>query len=268
MTVQTAHIERASGTARQRCQAWAAHGFTALGIVAAMLALRDVLTDHPESAILWLLLTLVIDGVDGPVARAVMVEQRAPRIDGYTLDLIIDYVTCVIVPACFMYQFEVVPHNNLGIAVLCVLVFTSAIWFARRDMETPEFWFRGFPAAWNMAAPVMFVLEARMSTGVVVTLVLSVFSLTNMPYPHILRAKFLRPYTVVAAVLLMSGMVLGTLTYPDHSALTRALLILGCAYFAALSVLKWTIDIRTNRADSGKNGLIDNPPGYPDLHRS
>ena len=81
---------------------------------------------------MWLLLTLLIDGVDGPIARALMVSERVPRIDGFTLDLIIDYVACVIVPACFMYEFKVVPQNNFGIAVLCVLVFTSAIWFARR----------------------------------------------------------------------------------------------------------------------------------------
>ena len=51
-------------TPGERGRAWAVHGFTALGIVASMLALRDVLTGHPDYAILWLLLTLLIDGVD------------------------------------------------------------------------------------------------------------------------------------------------------------------------------------------------------------
>ena len=54
------------------------HGFTALGIVAAMLALRDVLTGHPDYAILWLLLTLLIDGVDGPIARALGCPSGCP----------------------------------------------------------------------------------------------------------------------------------------------------------------------------------------------
>ena len=73
--------------------------------------------------------------------RALEVQARVPRIDGFMLDLIIDYVTCVIVPACFMYEFKVVPQNNFGIAVLCVMVFTSAIWFARKDMMTDDNWF-------------------------------------------------------------------------------------------------------------------------------
>src|SRR5690348_2521969 len=109
--------------------AWAVHGFTALGIVAAMLALRDIPVDRPSYAIMWLLLTLLIDGVDGPIARALRVSELVPRIDGFTLDLIIDYVACVIVPATFMNEFKVVPQDNFGIAVLGVLVATSAIWF-------------------------------------------------------------------------------------------------------------------------------------------
>lgn len=225
-------------TPGERGTAWAVHGFTALGIVASMLALRDVLTGHPDYAILWLLLTLFIDGVDGPMARALRVSERVPRIDGYTLDLIIDYVACVIVPACFMYAFHVVQHDNFGIFVLCVLVFTSAIWFARRDMMTDDFFFRGFPAAWNMVAPVMFLLDARTSVGAVITVILSLASLTNMPFPHIMRARFWRVPTMLATVVLIGGMVYGTLVYPDHPYVVRPLLYVGSAYFVLLALVK------------------------------
>lgn len=225
-------------TPGERGQAWAVHGFTALGIVASMLALRDVLTGHPDYAILWLLLTLVIDGVDGPIARALRVSERVPRIDGYTLDLIIDYVACVIVPACFMYEFHVVPHNNFGVLVLCVLVFTSAIWFARRDMMTDDYFFRGFPAAWNMVAPVMFLLDARTSIGAIITLVLSVASLTNLPFPHIARARFWRIPTIIGTVVWVGGMVLGTILYPDHPYIVRPFLYVGSAYFLVLAAAK------------------------------
>jgi phosphatidylcholine synthase len=243
----TATPVTAPPTRGERTSAWAVHVFTALGIVAAMLALRDVLTDHPDYAILWLLLTLLIDGVDGPIARALEVQKRVPNIDGFTLDLIIDYVTCVIVPACFMYEFQVVPQNNFGIAVLCVLVATSAIWFARRDMMSADNWFRGFPAAWNLVAPVMFLMEARTAVGAIITLVLSALSLTNMPFPHIVRAQFLRPFTLVFTGVWVGGMILGTMTYPEHPWIARPLLYAGSAYFVALSVVRWTMDVRTER---------------------
>jgi phosphatidylcholine synthase len=232
----------------QRSSAWLVHGFTALGIVASMLALRDVLTGRPGYAILWLMLTLLIDGVDGPIARALMVSERVPRIDGFTLDLIIDYVACVIVPACFMYEFRVVPEDNFGIAVLCVLVFTSAIWFARRDMMSDDFWFRGFPAAWNLVAPVMFLMEARTVVGAIITLVLSALSLTNLPFPHIMRAKFLQPLTLVFTAILIAGIVIGTISYPDHPYIARPLLYAGSAYFVVLAVLKMVKDARDRTA--------------------
>lgn len=232
----------------QRGSAWAVHGFTALGIVAAMLALRDVLTGHPDYAILWLLLTLLIDGVDGPIARALMVSERVPRIDGFTLDLIIDYVACVIVPACFMYEFHVVPEDNFGIAVLCFLVFTSAIWFARKDMMGDDYWFRGFPAAWNLVAPVMFLMEARTVVGAVITLLLSALSLTNLPFPHIMRAKFMQPLTIVFTVIWIAGIIIGTISYPGHPYAARPLLYAGCVYFLVLAVVKMVKDSRDRRA--------------------
>jgi phosphatidylcholine synthase len=235
-------------TLAQRGRAWAVHVFTTLGIVAAMLALRDVLTDHASYAIVWLLITLLIDGIDGPIARALEVQKRVPRIDGFVLDLIIDYVTCVIVPATFMYEFEVVPQNNYGIAVLCVLVFTSAIWFARRDMMSDDNWFRGFPAAWNLIAPVMFLLHARTGVGMVTTLVLSVAALTSLPFPHIMRARWLRPLTLTVAILYLAAILVGTVVYPRHLHPVRIALYVGSAYFIALSVARMIHDARRRRA--------------------
>jgi phosphatidylcholine synthase len=239
-------------TPRQVRSAWLLHGFTTLGIVAAMLALRDVLVDRPNYAIVWLLLTLLIDGVDGPIARALEVEKRVPGLDGFLLDLIIDYVTCVVVPACFMYEFKVVPQNNFGIAVLCVMVFTSAIWFARKDMMTEDNWFRGFPAAWNIVGPLLFLLEAKTAVGAAITLVLSVLCLTNMPYPHIARARYLQPYTIVATVVWIGGISIGTLTYPHHYRWVAVMLWVGSAYFIALAGIRALHDRKVRHAELQK----------------
>jgi phosphatidylcholine synthase len=227
-----------------RTRAWAVHAFTTLGIVAAMLALRDVIDAQPDRAIVWLLLTLLIDGIDGPIARAIKVEQLVPRIDGFLLDLIIDFVTCAVVPAAFMYAFQVVPQNNWGVAVLCLMVFTSAIWFARKDMMTNEYWFRGFPAAWNVVGPVLFFVlppagdESRASTGAVITVILSLLQLTNMPYPHIARARYMRPYTIAGTVCWIGGLAIGAILYPDRYDFVRVMLYLGSGYFIFLAGLR------------------------------
>jgi phosphatidylcholine synthase len=235
-------------TPAQFGRAWLVHLFTTLGIVASMLALRDVLIGDAKRSIIWLLLTLLIDGVDGPIARALEVERRVPLIDGFLLDLIIDYVACVVVPACFMYEFHVVPNNNFGVFVLCVVVFTSAIWFARKDMETEDHWFRGFPAAWNIVGPVLYLLEAREGVGAAISLVLSVLTLTAMPYPHIARARFMRYWTWAATVVWMTGISIGAFTLPHHHHFVRVMLYVGAAYFVLLAGIRSVHDIRRRRA--------------------
>jgi phosphatidylcholine synthase len=184
------------------------------------------------------------------------VERRVPLIDGFLLDLIIDYVACVIVPACFMYEFHVVPNNNFGVFVLCVLVFTSAIWFARKDMMTADNWFRGFPAAWNIVAPVMYLMEAREGVGAAISLVLSALCLTSMPFPHIARARWLRYWTWAGATCWIGGVAVGTLTLPHHYHFVRWMLYVGSGYFVLLAGLRAWHDRRARSA-----GRRPEPPG-------
>ena len=232
----------------QRGQAWAVHVFTAFGIVVAMLALRDVFTGDAGGAILWLMATIIIDGIDGPIARLLVVKERVPRIDGYVLDLIIDYVTCVIVPAAFMYQFKVVPNNAFGLALLGAVGFTSALWFSRVDMMTDDNWFRGFPAAWNLAAPVLYLTNARTTVGAIVTVILCVASLTNVAFPHIVRASFLRLLTLPVALGWFATIAIGASQLPDRPTLLRPFLTAGWAYFVLLSIAQTMRQRRINQS--------------------
>jgi phosphatidylcholine synthase len=227
-----------STTRAQRAQGWAVHVFTAFGIVVAMLALRDVFTGDPGGAILWLMVTIIIDGVDGPIARVLSVKERCPGIDGYVLDLIIDYVTCVIVPAAFMYQFQVVPNNGLGLVLLGAVCFTSAIWFSRVDMMTDDNWFRGQPAAWNLIAPVLYLMHARPTVACIVVAVLCVGSLTNVAFPHIVRAKFMRVVTLPVALGWFAAISYGATQLPDRPDALRPFLSAGSLYFLALCAVQ------------------------------
>ena len=96
-------------TFRARAAAWAVHGFTATGAVLALLALLAVDRHDWTAAMLWLFAALVVDGVDGTLARAAHVKTVAPRIDGDALDLVIDYLGYVFVPALFMLEARLLP---------------------------------------------------------------------------------------------------------------------------------------------------------------
>ncbi|SHF66870.1 CDP-diacylglycerol-choline O-phosphatidyltransferase [Jatrophihabitans endophyticus] len=250
-----------SATRAERGQAWAVHIFTTVGVIFGALGLQAVLDGRPDLAIIYLMATLIIDGVDGPIARSLGVKERLPQIDGYVLDLIIDFVTCVIVPAAFMYQFEVVPRNAFGLAVLGLLVLTSAIWFSRTDMMTDDNFFRGFPAAWNMVGPLLWLVEARTWIGATITIVFSVLSLTNMPYPHIVRAQFLRPFTAVAATLWLGGLIVGAVIHPHHPVWLRVILLVGSLYYVLLAGIKASYDLRQRQQPQAapKDEALESP---------
>ena len=168
--------------------AWAVHLFSALGVVAALLAVVAVERQQPREALLWLFAALAIDGVDGTLARLARVGERLPRIDGEALDLVIDYLTYVFIPVLFIWRGEYLPE---ALALpLCAAVLISALYvFARRDMKAADGYFRGFPALWNVVAFYFFVLGPGPTVGAVVVAALILMTFAPLHVVHPFRAR-------------------------------------------------------------------------------
>ena len=145
-------------TAAQTLLAWLVHMFTASGAILALLALLAVEDGEWGLALMWLLVALVVDGVDGSLARWARVSERAARVDGDTLDLVIDYLTYVFVPTLFMWRAGLIPEA-LAPWLAAGILLSSLYLFARTDMKTEDGYFRGFPALWNLVAFYLFVLQ-------------------------------------------------------------------------------------------------------------
>ncbi len=75
------------------------HIFTALGAGVALLALLEAVREHWAAMFAWLGVALVIDAIDGPIARRLDVVRLQPNWSGDMLDLVVDFVTYVFVPA-------------------------------------------------------------------------------------------------------------------------------------------------------------------------
>lgn len=191
-----------------------------------MAALVSVVDNSPRVAIVWLLVAQVIDGIDGPIARRWLSDTAKPKYDGYILDLVIDYVTCVLVPAFFMYQFNVVPHNAIGMCAVAAVLGCSALWFSRTTIENDEHWFLGFPASWNMVIPTLFIVSPRTDINVLICVCLSILSLTDVQFPHVLKVKYFRRCTMTAMTLWSLLMILNSYMLPDvNEALKYSMLI-------------------------------------------
>ena len=114
--------------------AWAVEALTATGVIVGFVGLNSVIEGHARAAILWLVAALLLDGIDGPIARKLDVSKRIPSVNGNTLDLIIDYFTCTIVPVAFLCRFDILPSKTVG-PLGFVILFVSVLWMSRTDQN-------------------------------------------------------------------------------------------------------------------------------------
>lgn len=176
------------------------HIMTASGAVAGMLALEAVISGHLRAALIWLIVCQVLDGLDGPIARKLDVTIYASRIDGHILDLVVDYLTCVVVPVALLLSQGLLP-SHYATAIAAFIFLSSALWFARTDQETQDHWFNGFPAVWNLVIPTLLIIGADKNEVLVVTLALCALQLTNFKIPHLARAEKFRKLTLPLTAL-------------------------------------------------------------------
>ena len=160
------------------------HLFTATGAVFAMLAMLAAAEAKWSLMFLWLIVAFAVDGIDGPLARYYNVKQNAPRFDGVLLDLIIDYLTYVFIPAFALFKSGLLPGWTGWVAII-IITFASAVYFCDSKMKTKDNSFSGFPGCWNMVVIVLFALSPNF--WVILTLV-SLISLSMF-----LPLKFIHP---------------------------------------------------------------------------
>ncbi|MEL6644336.1 MAG: CDP-alcohol phosphatidyltransferase family protein [Pseudomonadota bacterium] len=160
------------------------HLLTASGAVFAMLAMLAAVDAKWSLMFLWLVVAFAVDGIDGPLARKYDVKSNAPQWDGELLDLIIDYLTYVFIPAYALFASGLLPGWTGWIAII-VIVFTSAMYFADTRMKTKDYSFSGFPGCWNMVVLVLFALAPNfwVSLGLVCVLAAAMFLPVKFVHP-------------------------------------------------------------------------------------
>jgi len=239
MTDGRREAERPAAAGGGVAAAWLVHLFTVTGVVIAYLALAAVMRGEFREALMWLILGLVIDGVDGSLARWARVKERAPRIDGDTLDLIIDYLTYVFVPAVLIVRAELVPE---GLAPwLAGLILVSALYdFTRRDLKTADNYFRGFPALWNLVAFYLFIGRPDAEVGAIAVLALAALTFAPVHFVHPFRVRDYGRW--LPALALLWAAATAALLWPRwDEGVERALLavsLIAAAVLFALGLLR------------------------------
>lgn len=221
-------------TATSFALAWAVHLFTATGAALALLAIDAVFRNAFREALLWLMAALVVDGIDGTLARRAKVKERIPRIDGDALDLVIDYLTFVVIPALIIWRADTLPAAA-ALPLTAAILMSSLYVFARRDMKTDDGFFRGFPALWNVVA--LYFVVAAPAPAIAALIVAALVGLTfaRVHVVHPFRARRYRAWlpattllwTASSAALLMPGLAPNLELALLATSLATAALIVG-----------------------------------------
>jgi phosphatidylcholine synthase len=190
-----------------RAAALSVHVFTALGAGIALIALLEAVREHWAAMFGWLGAALVIDALDGPIARRLDVARVQPDWSGEVLDLVVDFVTYVFVPAYAITASGLllpVTAPLLGVGI----VVSGALYFADRRMKAEDNHFRGFPALWNAAAFYLFLLHLPPALSSLVVAVLIVLTFVPFHVVHPVRVVRLRGLTLsLLAVWAVLGMI-------------------------------------------------------------
>jgi phosphatidylcholine synthase len=178
-----------------RAAAFSVHIFTALGAGVALIAMLEAVREHWATMFAWLGVALVIDAVDGPIARRLNVARLQPNWSGDVLDLVVDFVTYVFVPAYAITASGLLlplaaPLLGAGITV------SGALYFADRRMKAADNHFRGFPALWNAAAFYLFLLHLPPALSSIAVAVLIVLTFIPFHVVHPVRVVRLRGLTL------------------------------------------------------------------------
>jgi phosphatidylcholine synthase len=215
----------------------AVHLLTASGAVLALLALRAVHQSDWRMMFLWLGLALLVDAADGPLARRLSVKTVLPRFSGERLDLIVDYLTYVAVPAYALTEAHLLPEPARLPAAAAILL-SSLFHVGDLNSKTAEGYFVGFPAIWNVVLLYLFALglDPPVALAVVGIFVLATFVPILAVHPF--RVARLRPLTCLVTAL-WAGAAVMAVANPFPSPLwVQAVLIVSALYLASLGLYR------------------------------
>jgi len=244
---------RAARVTMPKIRAFSVHLLTASGSFLAFLSLVAMSEKAWTAAWAWLGVALLVDGIDGPIARRLDVKYVLPNWSGELLDHVIDYVTYVILPAFALYQAGLM-GEGLSFLSAALIVISSAIYYADTGMKTQENFFKGFPVVWNMLVFTLFAVRPGAGLAFAFVLMSAVLSFMPVYFVHPVRVKRLRPVTAFFMVL-WGGAALVAMLYYQMSAPSwlRAVLIVSGLYLYAVGALL-QICPRLGRGPAGKTG--------------
>jgi phosphatidylcholine synthase len=171
-----------------RFKALSVHLLTATGAVLSMFAMLAAVEEKWSLMFLWLVFALLVDGIDGPLARRYDTHNNWPIYDGVLMDLIVDFLTYVFIPAYALFKSGLLDGWTGWLAIIAI-VYGSVIYFSDTRMKTKDKSFSGFPACWNMVVLVLFAVAPNQWVSLFIVITLTGAMFLNLKFIHPTRTQ-------------------------------------------------------------------------------
>ena len=228
--------------------AWAVHLFTASGAIVGVWCLIAIHRGDYQGAFFGMIVAVLIDAADGPLARLVRVKEVLPTFDGSKLDDLVDYLNYVVVPVVILHEARLLP-TSASIWILSLLLLSSAYRFCEAMAKTPDHFFTGFPSYWNILALYYYAGKTPAWFNAAFSVFAAIMVLVPIKYIYPGRTRTLRPLTICLGLLWGVTLLIICWQLPDPSPSLVAWSLLYPAYYTALSVaLHWRLPRRGARA--------------------
>ncbi|MEJ6708973.1 MAG: CDP-alcohol phosphatidyltransferase family protein [Amylibacter sp.] len=228
----------------QKIKALSVHLFTATGAIFAMLAMLAAVDGKWDLMFLWLVVAFIVDGIDGPLARKYDVKQFAPQYDGMVLDMIIDYITYIFIPAFALFKSGLLPDWTGWICIL-VITYSSAMYMVDTRMKTKDNSFAGFPATWNMLVLVIFATEPNFWIILFLVIACAITMFTPLKFVHPVRTERWRWLSLPIAFIWTSAASYAAWSNFDQNTLVTLSLTMTSVYLLVAGILQQAIPAKS-----------------------
>ena len=205
----------------------------------AILAIND---KDWKTAMLWLMVCLVIDGIDGTFARLFRVEEVLPEMDGKTIDYVIDFATYAIIPAYFFYEAQLV-KEEWRLPCVSIILLVSAIYYGKKGMVSDDMYFIGFPVLWNMVVFYMlFIFKFSQLTNAFLILAFAILHFLPIKFAYPSQASRFKQLTLGVTVIFIFSLVAVLWCYPETNNWWTGSAILTAGYYGILAIYNTWIE--------------------------
>ncbi len=215
---------------------WLTHSLTASGAIIGLWAIYFSVHHQFGTSLILLTLTIIIDSIDGPIARHLDIKKHIKHIDGSLLDNIVDFFTWSIVP-CYLLLQKPLFSITTNILLTSGIILASSYQFCCNDAKVEDNkYFKRFPSLWSPLLIATYVSTWPSHVIITIFIVSIILSFTPIYAPKAFTKatihsnkkcnKILQTVNNIENCVFILACAVGAFTYPSlHEWITIALSI-------------------------------------------